>query len=102
MATARIVLDTRRAKSSGLYPIKIRVANVKDFERFGTVFSLSEDDFAKLLKGKNLSEELKPIKKKTDALVEKANSIIENLDPFDFATFKTSQSTANSSLLLGL
>jgi len=89
MATARIVLDTRRVKSNGLYPIKIRIAHVKDFERFGTTFSLSEDDFTKLVKGKNLNEELKPIKKKTDALIEKANGIIENLEPFDFVVFKT-------------
>lgn len=89
MATARIVLDTRRAKSNGLYPIKIRVANVKAWKFYGTVFSLSQEDFDKLVIGKNLNETLKPIKKKTDALIKKADEIIEKLDPFDFSVFET-------------
>lgn len=89
MATARIVLDTRREKSNGLYPVKIRIANVREWKMYGTVFSLTQDDFNKLVIGKNLNEALKPIKKKTDALIQKAESIIEKLEPFDFTVFKT-------------
>jgi integrase/recombinase XerD len=89
MATARIVLDTRRKKSDGLYPVKLRVANVKDWKMYGTIFSLSEEDFNKLAIGKNLNESLKPIKKKTDAFIKKAEDIIEKLEPFDFTVFKT-------------
>lgn len=89
MATARIVLDTRRAKSNGLYPIKIRIAEGREWKFYGTVLSVSEDDFNKLLTGKNIGDALKVIKKKTDALIEKANSIIDILLPFDFAVFQT-------------
>lgn len=32
MATARIILDTRKAKLDGTYPVKIRIAHVKDFK----------------------------------------------------------------------
>lgn len=89
MATSRIILDTRRAKSNGFYPIKIRVANVKEWRMYGTIYSLAKEEFEKLIKGKNLSEELKPIKKKTDALKKKADDIIEVLEPFDFSVFET-------------
>jgi integrase/recombinase XerD len=89
MATARVILDKRKAKLDGTYPIKIRVAHVKDFERISTSVSLSESDFQKMMSGKHLNETLKNYKAKFDALIVKANGIIDSLDPFDFETFKT-------------
>ncbi len=88
MATARFILDTRRANSAGLFPVKIRVAHVREFTRIDTTVALTEADFEKIVKGTNLKEPLKTIKVKLDKLVDKANSIIESLDPFDFDTFK--------------
>ena len=89
MATARIILDKRKAKQDGTYPVKIRIAHVKSFQRLGTSLSLSETDFAKLMAGKNLKEDHKEDKRKLDALLLKANSIIDSLEPFDFDTFNT-------------
>ena len=89
MATARIVLDTRKAKSDGTYPVKIRIAHVKDFRRLGTTLSMSKEDFDKMMSGKNLKEFHKSARYKLDALISKANSIIETLEPFDFDTFNT-------------
>lgn len=87
MATARIVLDTRKAKADGTYPVKIRIAHIKDHQRIGTTICLSQENFDKLMKGKNLNESLKPIKAKLDALISKANGIIEDLHPFSFDAF---------------
>lgn len=89
MATARIILDTRKAKLDGTYPVKIRVAHVKDFKRLGTSVSLTQNDFDKIAKGTNLKDNLKKAKAKLDKLIEKANQIIESLDPFDFDAFNT-------------
>jgi len=55
MATARIVLDTRRAKENGLFPIKIRIAHIKEWKYYPTGYSSNESDFEKLLEGKYLS-----------------------------------------------
>jgi len=88
MATARAILDTRKARQEGTFPVKIRIAHVKDFIRIGTSISLSQPEFDKLIKGKNLNEKLKPIKLTIDSLIEKANEIIKNLEPFNFDAFK--------------
>ena len=88
MATARAILDNRKARQDGTFPVKIRIAHVKDFIRIGTSISLSQPEFDKLIKGKNLNEKLKPIKLTIDSLIEKANEIIKNLEPFSFDAFK--------------
>lgn len=89
MATARIILDTRKAKSDGTFPVKIRIAHVKDHQRLNAKISLTEEDFNKLMKGKNLNETLKPVKAELDALVTKANLIIKDLHPFTFDAFNS-------------
>lgn len=89
MATARIILDARRALADGLFPVKIRVANVKKWKFYGTLITMSEEDFEKLLKGKNLNEDLKNAKKKLEAVIKKAEDIIEKLEPFDFEVFNS-------------
>ncbi|MFC4213466.1 tyrosine-type recombinase/integrase [Pedobacter lithocola] len=89
MATARIILDKRSKKQDGTFPVKIRVAHVKAFQRLGTSLSLTEAEFIKLMAGKNLKDEQKEDKRKLDALLLKANGIIDSLEPFDFHTFNT-------------
>lgn len=88
MATARVILDERRAKSNGLFPVKIRIANGRAWKLYGTSYSLSPDDFKKLLEGKRLGENLKPMKSKLDGLLAKANSIIDDMHPFSFDAFQ--------------
>jgi len=87
MATARIVLDTRRAKENGLFPIKIRIAHIKEWKLFTTIYSLSKSDFEKVLEGKYLNADHKKIKSKLDDQIRKAEKIIEDLQPFNFDTF---------------
>lgn len=90
MATAQLFLDTRRAKSDGNFPVKIRIGYGRKAKLFGTTVSLSEKDFAKIEIGKGkLTDELKEIKLKLDALLKKANSIIDSLAPFNIETFST-------------
>ncbi|TCD02491.1 tyrosine-type recombinase/integrase [Pedobacter psychroterrae] len=89
MSTARIILDTRRAKSNGLFPIKIRVANVKSWKLYTTGYSLSKEDFEKLQRSKNLNEGLKAVKRKLDSMRERADIILEKVDPFNFDLFET-------------
>jgi integrase/recombinase XerD len=89
MATARIILDTRKAKSDGTFPVKIRIAHVKDHQRLNVKVSLTEEDFNKVIKGKNLNETLKPLKIKLDERLTKANNIIKDLHPFSFDAFNS-------------
>lgn len=89
MASARLVLDKRKVKADSTYPVKIRIAHVKDFQRLGTTVSLTEAEFEKLIIGKYLSKEMTAIKADLDALIIKANGIIDDLQPFNFDDFNT-------------
>ncbi|MFN0291215.1 tyrosine-type recombinase/integrase [Pedobacter helvus] len=89
MATARIVLDTRKQKQDGSYPVKIRVSDNKNAQRIGTTISLSESDFEKMMKGTHLKGTLLKYRNTLDELLVKANKIIESLEPFNFKTFTT-------------
>lgn len=90
MATVQLFLDTRRAKSDGNFPVKIRIGYGRKAKLFGTTVSLSEKDFAKIEIGKGkLTDELKELKLKLEALLKKASSIIDSLAPFNIETFST-------------
>jgi integrase/recombinase XerD len=89
MATAQLYLDTRRAKADGTFPIKIRINNIKKVWLLKTIYSESESDFKKILKGGGNNEDIKSKHEILTALVSKAKTIINEITPFDYNTFQT-------------
>jgi integrase/recombinase XerD len=47
-ATTKIILDTRRVKKQGTFPVKLRVIFRRATKDYPTIYSLSKEDFDKL------------------------------------------------------
>lgn len=78
----------RRPKNDGTFPIKIRVTHERVTKYYETVFSVTEIEYSKIFVGKRLDSEQKKTKTKVNSLIEKADSIIEDLESFCFEIFK--------------
>ena len=83
MANARLILDRRRAKANGLYPVKIRIGEARKEKLFTTIYSLSDADFQKLLEGKYLNADQKKISAKLEAQINKAQEILDEINNID-------------------
>lgn len=88
MANCDIYHDTRRSKNDGTFPIKIRVTHERVTKYYETVFSITETEYSKIFLGKRLNADQKKTKTKVNSLIEKAESIIEDLEIFSFEIFK--------------
>ena len=96
--TIAIIHDTRRSKSTGLYPIKLRItfARVQRFYQIGVDaskadYTLIQDTNAiKSVASSTEKRRLNELKLKCDAIVVKASSIAEKLDDFTFRAFERS------------
>lgn len=87
-ATTAIVLDTRREKNDGTYPVKIRVTYDQKYKKYGTKYALNEDDF-KTITSKNFrSEKLRNIKAVLDKIKVNADEVISKMDEFTFDEFE--------------
>lgn len=62
--TVLTVLDTRRAKASGLYPVKVQVIYQRNQKYYGTGKELTPQDWERLPNGKN--KELKEIRESVE------------------------------------
>lgn len=90
-ATTAIVLDTRRGKKDGTFPIKIRVTFDRNYRKYGTKYSLNKDDFKKvttITKGERPGDNIKNIRLALAVTVKKANDIIDQMDEFTFVEFE--------------
>jgi integrase/recombinase XerD len=85
--TTSIVLDTRRIKRNGKFPLKLRVTNQRITRDYLTVFELSESDY-KRLSGHKVSAGLQRVRQTINEIVFGANSLINELEVFDFLKFK--------------
>ncbi len=83
-----IVLDTRRKKQNGLYPIKLRVTFERKQAYFQTPHDLTENGFKRVMYGERQTDKEKQLKKKIQAYEEKAAGIIENLPFFTWQAFE--------------
>ena len=90
MASAKTatILDTRRAKTNGIYPVKLRVTFERKQVYYLIPYDLSKQDFEKVMFGKRLNEAEKKLKKKVTAFENKAIGIIESLPAFTFKAFE--------------
>jgi len=87
MAHAVHCLDRRRQKDNGTYPIKIRVTHERKQTYYPTVYAFTVDEYKVITDNFRLSDEHRKILRRLDALVLKANTIIEELNPFSFDAF---------------
>lgn len=94
-ATFSIILDTRRVKQSGKYPVKLRVTFQRAPEYYPTVFDVSKSDWEKL-SAPRLSSELQTLKNKLKQIEKETSTFIENLEPFSFAEFENKFVRSNS------
>lgn len=85
--TTSIILDTRRMKRNGKFPLKLRVTNQRITRDYLTVFELSESDY-KRLSGHKVSAGLQKVRQTINEIVFGANSLINELEFFDFLKFK--------------
>jgi integrase/recombinase XerD len=85
--TTSIILDTRRIKRNGKFPLKLRVTNQRITRDYLTLFELSEPDY-KRLSGHKVSAELQKVRQTINEIVFGSNSFINQMEFFYFLTFK--------------
>jgi integrase/recombinase XerD len=88
MATAKIILDNRRIKTDKTYPVKVRITHERKINYFSTKFSFAQTEFERIESKSRLTDEQKAISTKLNAIEQKASDIINDLEFFDFETFK--------------
>jgi len=85
--TTSIILDTRRIKKNGKFPLKLRVTNQRITRDYLTLFELSEPDY-KRLSGHKVSAELQKLRQTINEIVFGSNSFLNQMEVFDFLKFK--------------
>jgi len=82
-----LVLDTRREKKDGTFPVKLRLTYQRKQKYFSTKYSFTEEEFNKIM-------HLRPQKKykeqqvKLQAIEARANKILEDMPAFSFTLFQ--------------
>ena len=84
----KVVLDLRKAKKSGLYPVKVRVTLNRVQKYFSIGLDLSTSDFNRIQNG-SVRKELKVFKNKITHWENKTKDIIHQMDLFTFDEFKS-------------
>jgi len=92
MAKAKIYLDKRRPlKGTNSYPIRIRVTDNKERKYYSTGHHADEKTFQKLM---NLNIDLrgtnKIVREQVEKILNKAETIIKNMEVFSFSLFEES------------
>ncbi len=82
-----ISLDTRRAKKTGKFPVKLLAIFNRKPRRYQTVYDLSEDEF-KALSARQKSECLKKMQETLKQLQRNAEEAAAGLQPFTFEGFE--------------
>lgn len=85
--TCNVVLDKRKMKEDGSYPLKLRLTFNRERKYYSIGFpSLTEEDFGKLDKSRDPF--LKDVRVNITAVESNANFILKQLNPFTFAEFE--------------
>jgi integrase/recombinase XerD len=82
----KVVLDMRRPKKNGLYPVKIRVTLNRVQKYYGIGMDLKPAEFERIQNG-SVRKDLKLYKEKIIHWQNKTKNIIHKLDPFSFEEF---------------
>lgn len=85
-----IYLDTRRAKTNGNYPVKLRVftSYPKKQKLYSISYDFSKDDFKKVWTNKRINKEFKNDNVRIGAIKQKAVEIANDIIPFSFERFE--------------
>ncbi len=82
-----IILDTRRAKKDGTFPLKLRLTFHRKQKYYGTGLSLTAEDYDKVM-GDRPRNDYKQLRLQLTSIEEKAWEVIRNLSPFSFQAFE--------------
>jgi len=85
-----IVLDRRRIKKNGTFPVRLRVfmPEIKKQKLYNTVFSFTEKDFKNVWETLKVKSEYKEYKAALHALEKKADDVAKELPAFTFEDFE--------------
>lgn len=85
-----IYLDTRRAKASGSFPVKLRVYTPQPRKQklYPTIFEFTEKEFDSIWNTSKPRKEFQERRKQLQAIEVKANKVAEALTPFTFEQFE--------------
>lgn len=89
VATATYLLDKRRPKKTGHYPVKITVYHEGEKKRYKTGVDLTEAEWEKLWLPNLRDDELKQKRRKIELKKKAIEEIILNLNPFTFSDFES-------------
>ena len=82
-AHQKIILDTRRPKKGGQYPVKIRITYLKEQKYYSLGIDVSESDFARLMNN-SVRKELRNHKLQIQDMQSKIEGFIRSMDTFSF------------------
>lgn len=85
-----IILDTRRAKSNGRYPVKLRVysSQLQVKKLYATKYDLNEKEFASIWQTEKPRNEHKQIRNELQAIELRADSVCKGIPSFSFVEFE--------------
>lgn len=90
-----IILDQRRIKKNGKFPLKLRVISNRIVRDYSTIFEMPEADYKKL-NAPRISAEVRQYKRNCEQIISGANLAIEQLEVFDFLKFENEYINANA------
>lgn len=85
-ATVRVVLDDRRQKENGTFPLKLRITFNRTRKYYNLGKELTKSDFEKIYKSREMR--LVDVKNEVISIESKATKIIDKLEPFSFSKFE--------------
>ena len=88
LPTVSVILDERRPKKSGYYPIKLRVTIKGERVYFPLDQDCSTEIWETVLKPKGGGERVKQLRTMKSQCESKAQKIINDLNPFSFKRFE--------------
>ena len=85
--TIHVVLDTRRMKKGGTYPLKLQVTQQRKTRHFPTIFNLSKVDYDKL-SAPRISTALQWVRDGIRRLQREADAFLDEMPAFSFFLFQ--------------
>jgi integrase/recombinase XerD len=88
--TIGLYLDTRREKASKKYPVKLRIFanNLNKKKYYTTKYDFSKNEYDAIMQSTKPRKEIREIRSKFNELINKAEKIAEQLNPFTFEAFE--------------
>lgn len=82
-----IILDTRRKKKDGTYPVKLRLTYLRKQKYYPTKYSFTEEEFEKIMQMRP-PKKYKEVQVKLQAIEARANKVLEKMPAFSFNLFQ--------------